>query len=223
MVRTPISSQTAPVIAIDIDGSTGEYHEHFRWFAELYLGKKLQMDWNPEFKGSFSRALHISKRTYREVKLAYRQGGMKRCMPVRPGAAEMTRELRKQGAQIWICTTRPFLRLDNIDPDTREWLRRNKFQWDHLIYGEAKYRDLVANVGKSRVIGVYDDLPEQVESAQALGLPALLADGPHNRWFSEGNLIDRVEDCSYALWALGEMLGAWKEEESWKALRMEAR
>lgn len=218
-MRTPISSQTAPVIAVDIDGSTGEYHEHFRWFAELYLGKKLELDWDPEFKGSFNRALHISKRTYREVKLAYRQGGMKRCMPVRPGAAEMTRELRKQGAQIWICTTRPFLRLDNIDPDTREWLRRNKIQWDHLIYGDAKYRDLVANVGRSRVVGVYDDLPEQVESARALGLPPLLADGPHNRWFDVDLTVDRIEDCEMALACLEGMLDEWKSDQASRLAR----
>lgn len=209
MVRTPISSQTAPVVAIDIDGTTGQYHEHFRRFAEQYLGKPLVLDWRNEHTGSFYRALHISKAKYREVKLAYRQGGMKRSMPAMPGAHLLFEGVRKLGCQVWVCTTRPYLRLDNIDPDTREWLRRNRLRWDHLIYGEAKYRDLVANVGRSRVVGVYDDLPEQVESAERLGLSAILADGPHNWWFSDALDSRRVNNCSEALSRLEKMISEW--------------
>jgi hypothetical protein len=213
MVRPPINTLTAPVVAIDIDGSTGEYHEHFRRFAEQYLGKELPLDWDLGFKGSFHRALHISKKTYRDIKLAYRSGGMKRSMPVRPGAAALCDGVRKMGAQVWICTTRPYLRLDNIDPDTREWLRRNRIHWDHLIYGEAKYRDLVANVTGSRIVGVYDDLPEQVESARALGLRAIIADGPHNAWFPTPERTWRVFDCFEALDVLELMIKEWHEGE----------
>lgn len=219
MVRPEINSLTCPVVALDIDGSTGDYHDHFRRFAEQYLGRELLLDWDPAFKGSFHRALHISKKTYRDVKLAYRSGGMKRSMPARPGAAVLAAEVRKMGAQVWICTTRPYLRLDNIDPDTREWLKRNKFQWDHLIYGEAKYRDLVANVGVNRVVGVYDDLPEQVESARRLGLPALLADGPHNRWAGDIPMVDRMDDCFDALACLEIMIKDWRDDQAYREAR----
>lgn len=205
------SSSTAPVVAVDIDGTTGHYHNHFTWFASQYLGRTLSADWQPEFKGSFSRALHISKPTYREVKLAYRQGGMKRSMPVRDGAAELTRKLRRAGAQVWICTTRPYLRLDNIDPDTRHWLKRNGIQWDHLIYGERKYKDLVTMAGRERIVAVYDDLPEQVESARAFGLPTLLADGPHNWWFAEDLETRRIGGPEQALWEIGQLLDVWKK------------
>lgn len=172
----------APVVALDIDGTLGQYHEHFRWFAELYTGKELPPDWRPEFKGSFNRALHMGKPLYREVKLAYRQSGMKRCMPTFMGAGPMTKAIRKSGAEVWICTTRPYLRLDNVDPDTRHFLRRRGIQYDAVLYGPYKYRDLVKRVGVERVVLVIDDLPEQIASARQVGLPALLRSGPHNEW-----------------------------------------
>ncbi len=173
-----------PVIALDIDGTTGNYHDHFHWFAQMYLGRELSLDWDPVFQGSFNRALHITKRTYRDVKLAYRQGGMKRCMPVKPGVRELTVELRRAGAEVWVCTTRPYLRLDNIDPDTRHWLdHRARMQYDGVLYGEDKYKDLSKIVGAENVVAVLDDLPEQTEKAQRVGLKAIMADGNHNYWY----------------------------------------
>lgn len=209
------SSRTAPVVAIDIDGTIGSYHPHFVWFAQMYTGRTMEPDWRPEFKGSFSRALHISKPTYREIKLAYRQGGMKRSMPIRPGAAELSRSLRRAGAQVWICTTRPYLRLDSIDPDTRHWLKRNGIHWDHLIYGERKYKDLVAQVDPGRVVAVYDDLPEQVSSAGSLGLPVVMSDGPHNWWFEESPSIPRVGTPEDAKQVILQKLNIWRRSNPW--------
>jgi hypothetical protein len=106
----------------------------------------------------------IDKRTYREVKLAYRQGGLKRTMPVYKGAAALTKAIQEAGAQVWICTTRPYLRLDNIDPDTREWLRRNNIQYNAVLFGEDKYEELARQVGH-RVVAIVDDLPEMIHAA----------------------------------------------------------
>jgi hypothetical protein len=129
----------------------------------------------------FFRYLGMSKTTYRQCKLAYRQGGLKRSMPVYEGAPEMTHEFRKDGAEVWLCTTRPYLRLDNIDPDTRHWLRRNHIQWDGVIFGPHKYNDLVRQVPKASVIAVLDDLPEQCAAANSLGLPVSVRNQPYNK------------------------------------------
>jgi hypothetical protein len=126
----------------------------------------------------------MARSTYNQCKLAYRQGGMKRSMPVYPGAAEMIREFRSNGAAVAICTTRPYLRLDNIDPDTRHWLRRNHIQYDWVLFGTGKYRDLVRNVGAEKVIAVLDDLVKMVEQAARLGLAVSLRDQPYNRYNS---------------------------------------
>lgn len=202
----------APVLALDIDGTTGDYHGHFTRFAEMYIGRTLSPDWKPEYKGKFHKALGISKTKYRECKLAYRQGGMKRSMPVFLGAHELTVSMRKAGVQIWICTTRPYLRLDNIDPDTRHFFRRNGIQFDGVIYGERKYQDLVKIVGTHRVIGVLDDLPEQIESATRLGLPAVMRSGPHNEWWR----VDHPDQqCVATLYdahrIFKKMLADWRE------------
>jgi phosphoglycolate phosphatase-like HAD superfamily hydrolase len=199
-----------PVVAIDIDGTLGDHYMHTVRFAELWLGREVNYDvragW-PEgaTKFQFNRALGVSKSTYRAIKLAYRQGGMKRSMPCYEGASELTHGLRKAGAEVWICTTRPYLRLDGIDPDTRHWLRRNRIQYDGLLYGERKYRDLIKSVDKERVLCVLDDLDEMCRQAQRCGLVPLMIDQPHNAqssWVGE-----RVPDLSKAFEVIVNKIG----------------
>lgn len=174
----------APVVALDIDGTLGDYYEHLRWFAELYLQRPVTIDWEFAPTAEFSDALQLDKETYRQIKLAYRQGGMKRCLPVFPGADVIPQVIRRHhGVQVWICTTRPWQRLDNIDPDTQFWLNHNMGRVDGVIYGEDKYLDLIDIVGKDRIIGVMDDLPENVVAAQSLGLTAGIRAGGHNEAF----------------------------------------
>jgi phosphoglycolate phosphatase-like HAD superfamily hydrolase len=174
-----------PVVAIDIDGTLGDHYGHVVRFAEMWTGKPIKYDTDAGWpdgasKFQFHRALGVSKHTYRQIKLAYRQGGMKRSMPCFDGASELTRELRRFGAEVWICTTRPYLRLDGIDPDTRHWLRRNRIQHDGLLYGERKYHDLVRNAGRDRVALVFDDLGEMCEQAKRCGLRAVMVSQSHN-------------------------------------------
>lgn len=174
----------APVVGLDIDGSIGDYHGHFLRFAEGWLGRKMPApeEINPGLP--LHKHMRVAKSTYRACKLAYRQGGMKRSMPVYEGAPELARYIRSKGVQVWICTTRPYLRLDNIDPDTREWLRRNKIQYDGVLFGEHKYLDLVRTVGLDRVLMVVDDLPEMMEQALRLGIKnRVLKDQPYNKHY----------------------------------------
>jgi hypothetical protein len=132
----------------------------------------------------FYKHLGMSKAQYRKCKLAYRQGGMKRSMPCYPGARDLTIHIRNAGVQVWICTTRPYLRLDNIDPDTRHWLKRNGIQYDGVLFGEHKYRDLVKILGHERIVAVVDDLPEMMDQALDLGLTACLRTQPYNHGYS---------------------------------------
>lgn len=200
-----------PVVALDIDGTTGAYHEHLYWFAKNYLGRPLELDWDPAFQGSFSRAMHIGKPKYREVKLAFRQGGLKRFMPVFAGARDLTCAVRRAGAELWICTTRPYMRLDNIDPDTRHWVdKRAKMQYDGILYGEKKYRDLAKIVGAENVVAVVDDLPEQVESAAESGITPILRRGDHNKWFR--TMHNTAQDLPEAHAIVMELLAQWKRE-----------
>lgn len=181
-----------PVVGLDVDGTMGDYHSHFIRFAQDWLGRELPKpeDINPGLP--LHKFLGMSKSTYREIKLSYRQGGQKRSMPVYPYASELTRHIRRNGAEVWICTTRPYLRMDRIDPDTRHWLRRNKIQYDGVIYGENKYRDLVKIVPRERILFIVDDLPEMIAQAKSLGLAACLRAQPYNHHVS-GWVVEDLE------------------------------
>lgn len=191
----------SPVIGLDIDGTAGDYHAHFTWFIGQWLGRPMPDPTQYTGGVPFHTHLGVSRSTYRAAKLAYRQGGIKRWMPVYEGIGEFTRYVRSHGVQVWITTTRPYLNLSNIDPDTRHWLtRRAHIQYDGVLYGPHKYRDLVSAVGAQRVLAVYDDLPALIEQALSLDLFAVLRTQPYNmywlipsvsgRWAS----ADTVED-----------------------------
>jgi hypothetical protein len=179
----PETEMPRPVIGLDIDGTIGKYHEHFLKFAEGWFGKTHGEWTNEPYNGSvlLYRWMGVSKTRYRQCKLAFRKGGLKRCMPVYEGAADFSRKVRKRGATLIICTTRPFLMLDNIDPDTTEWLRRNRIQHDGIFHGERKYFDLVRRYGLDRVVMVMDDLPEMIMQAVDSGISPVMIERPHNR------------------------------------------
>lgn len=178
-----------PVVAVDIDGTLGDYHGHLIAFAERYLGRVLPINTRNGYDGSephrdwFCRIAKIDVRTFRDIKLAYRQGAQKRCMPIFAGAVEGMKHLQELGAEIWITTTRPYLRLDGIDPDTREWLERHKIPYDHLLYDDDKYSVLASRVEPDRVVAVIDDIPEMYDEAAINfgNIRARLVDRPHNQ------------------------------------------
>lgn len=173
-----------PVVALDLDGTLGNYHKHFLWFAELWLGKAMPDPWEFNPGMPLWKFMGVSRARYRECKLAYRQGGLKRFMPVYDGASDLTYAIKREKAEVWICTTRPYLRLDNIDPDTREWLRRNNIRYDAVLFGDDKYAELKRQAGSSRtgrVVVVFDDLPEQTAKAINLGFCTYIRDQPYNR------------------------------------------
>lgn len=201
----------APVVGLDVDGTLADYYEHMRWFAELYLQRPVTIEWDFAPTAEFSDALQLDKKTYRDIKLAYRQGGMKRSIPVLDDRGTMVKAIRAGGIQVWITTTRPWQRLDNIDPDTQFWLNRNLGRVDGVIYGEEKYMDLVDIVGRERILGVVDDLPENVVSAMSLGLKAALAVGEHNRAFRSVRQNIPTVSCAADL---GNIVFGWHAE--WK-------
>jgi hypothetical protein len=177
-----------PVVALDIDGTLGDYHGHFIRFAETWLGYDLPSpdEINPGLR--LSTFLGLPHDVYRQIKLAYRQGGQKRTMPAYPGAASLSSEVHEE-AKLWICTTRPYQRHDNIDPDTREWLRRNHVKHDAILFedldeGTPKWNELIRQVGLYAIVAIADDLPQNIDSALEAGIPrAYLMSQPYNQGY----------------------------------------
>lgn len=212
----PTTHMERPVVALDIDGTMGEYHLNFWRMACDYLGRDLKHPSVYDGSQSFASFLGMSKSTYRRIKLAYRQGGWKRWMPVYDGVADMSRYLRSRGAVVAVCTTRPFLQLEVIDPDTRHWLKnRAHVQYDCLISGEHKYRDLVRTFGRDRIVAVYEDLPEQALICNQLEIPLFLRDQPYNRppVFNGPDWHGLRVDCAEEFCAEAEvMIELWKDK-----------
>lgn len=211
-----------PVVALDIDGTLGDYHSNFLKFADLYFhsgcGSWHDMRENDNPGLPLWQWMGISHRDYRDAKLAYRQGGWKRWMPAYLGASELTQQIREVGAEVWLCTTRPYLRLDNVDPDTREWLQRNRIQYDALLFDPAheedgtKYDELKRQAG-DRVASVVDDLPDMVTNAAGLGWHPILRDQPYNRHFKsfvEGAPVRRAHNLIEAYGFITEDLERWR-------------
>ena len=181
------SKVVKPVVAIDIDGTLGNYHGHFIEFAGQYIGASGEqimqaMTYGGGPEGSFREHCELTLGLedagvgWEQIKLAFRQGGMKRTMMAYHGASWMIARLRRSGAEVWVTTTRPYLRLDGIDPDTRFWLARHAIDYDGLLYDEDKYRVLAENIDPDRVVAVLDDLPEQLVAAREAfgdGVPIL--------------------------------------------------
>ena len=201
---------------MDLDGTLGDYHTHFLHFAEAWYGRPMPKpdDINPGLP--LHKFMRTSKSTYRQCKLAYRQGGLERSMPVYDGASELTRAIRKAGASLWLCTTRPYLKHDTQSPNTVHWLRRNKIQWDHMLSGPHKYRDLVKQVGKDNIVCVMDDLPEMCEQAKQLGLLPILRDQPYNKHYKVATVagieVFRVCNMLQAEETITKRIWMWKQD-----------
>lgn len=204
------SEVVQPIVAFDIDGTLGNYHDHLLNFLANYTGKPMRTGWDGE--GNWEDYLELPRRVYQDGKLAFRQGGLKRWMPVFDHATQLTNYARSKGAEVWITTTRPYNRLDSVDPDTREWLRRNNMAYDRLLYDEEKYIRLAEIVDPRRVAFVLEDLPAQFEQAIGqFGAAAHLIARPHNSFYRRKFVGASFGDLWDASLALDKFLYKWSE------------
>lgn len=181
MLCSNCGGEAKPIWASDIDGTLSDYHDTFSHYCWKYWGVTHVIGYEPwDGTGEFEDYLQVTKAQYREAKLAFRQGGNKRWARIYPGARELAEAVHGAGGEFWVATTRPWQRLDNIDPDTRWWLDHQGIKVDGLLYGDHKYDLLTEAVDQDRIVGVLDDLPEQYRHAESLGLPAYLRINDHN-------------------------------------------
>lgn len=166
MLCSRCNRDVQPVVVLDIDGTLGNYHSHFIKFAEDYLQRTLPKSFAG--MGTFWESLGLPLDEYRQIKLAYRSGGLKRSMPRMPYMGFFLGQVYGLQPEIWIATSRPYLRLDNIDPDTRFWLDHHGIMYDGLLFGDDKYEQLARNVEAGRVVAIVDDESEQLRTARRL-------------------------------------------------------
>jgi phosphoglycolate phosphatase-like HAD superfamily hydrolase len=217
----------APVVAFDIDGTLGDYHTHlttmlcdyfnFTEAHRLYLlGLGGVCQWNGE--GDFEDWIGLTREQYREGKLAFRQGGYKRWMPTYTTASVAVKAVNEMGYEVWMTTTRPWQRLDNVDPDTQWWLKVNGFSYKHLLFDEDKYAKLAQIVGYRRIVMVLDDLPEMYDRAEELGLPVMQVARRHNTHATQQK--PRRGSLSMAVDILRQTIGEHSDDEGPDQLRL---
>jgi uncharacterized HAD superfamily protein len=204
------SKKVVPIVAVDIDGTLGMYHEHFTDFAMEYTGQFL----HPEYDGSmeFHDWLGLPLHEYREIKLAYRQGGGKRSMPAFDDASFFFKHLDFMECEVWLTTTRPYLRLDSTDPDTRFWLERHGIKYDALMYHEDKYQKLAEHVERDRVVIILDDLESQLlAAAEVFGLSVPVMIERQSNSGTRSSLLRTTPDLIAATLLVQERIAEWKD------------
>jgi len=222
MLCSSCSEFIQPVVAVDIDGTLGDYHSHFIDFAEQYVGRELHRTYfgGTSFRLWFQTANNIGTEEFRAIKLAYRQGGMKRSMPVFDGAQSLLTEILAHDAELWLTTTRPYLSLDTVIPDTVEWLRRNGMgEYDGMLFDEDKYAKLLDRVDERRIVAIIDDLPEMCDEADRLtGRNVSILVG--TQW----NQATRARRSSlwYIVAGIGPLIEDWKEQNATDGFRERA-
>jgi hypothetical protein len=187
MLCTSCSKPVSPVVAVDIDGTLADYHVALAKFAAEYLDSPTFLDGFP-YQGDipyadwFTGTFECDRTTFRQIKLAFRQGGMKRLQKPIIGGQTFVDTLRAEGAEVWLTTTRPHDRFDRVDPDTREWCRRNGIKFDGLLYDGDKMERLADIVDPERVVAVVDDQVNVLNEARDLfpDSTLILAAGRHN-------------------------------------------
>lgn len=218
MKCTQCGADVRPVVAHDIDGCLAQYHQPFYQHACRYTDTFLPNIDEYDGKQELEDFLVMDRNTFDQVKLSYRQGGFKRFAPRHAHAVMNLRDVYYDGNfELWLTTTRPYLRLDSIDPDTRFWLERNGIKFDHLLYDEHKYIKLYDIVGE-RLCCVIDDLPQMaVEALEVCANVALIA-RPWNAYWRENDatdydqvvIIDEKDTSDF----IKNSLGAWQHEHS---------
>ena len=217
MICSNCSEKVRPVVAIDIDGTLGNYHAHFLQFAEMWMGRSIEpyrMYYTGQtgFGDWFTTTYGMDWTTFRQIKLAFRQGGMKRNMPVFDGAPEFVRWLDDIGLEVWLTTTRPHERFDRVDPDTIEWLRRNGIEFAGLLYSDDKIEDLYERVDPARVLAVLDDQEDILTDVdrvfgRGIGIKRMTDWNESWTWYRQATSLDHA----YRL--IRDRLDTWQERE----------
>lgn len=213
MLCSSCSRTLRPIVAVDIDGTLADYHGPFTQFVANYLGAdppEYAYNGRIGFRAWTQGTFDIDQRTWEDIKLAYRQGAQKRMLPITTGAKALMDGLIDYDLEVWITTTRPHLRLDGIDPDTRAWLRRHGIEYHGLLYDDDKYARLAEYVEPVRVVAVVDDLREQLEAAER-ALPASTAikrSSPYNR--RDGWEGTEFSDLSDLLHYIADLTDQWR-------------
>lgn len=135
------------IALIDIDGCLVKYPDHFiDWVEKTYHLKFM------DIKEAKNR---LGLKTYEKIKNNYRKSGIKRLLPIEPGAKETLDKLSRDKYLIWILTTRP--KIHPVFEDTIFWLEKKGIPYTKLLFVKNKINFINKHLEKKLSILIDDD------------------------------------------------------------------
>lgn len=125
------------VVAVDIDGVLAAYPEGFINFVEKETGKKIDIVLDDYNLYDACEEI-IGREDLKELKHRFRAEGEKRFLPAVKDSVAGMQLLREKGYKIVLLSARPVKKYPRIFADTIEWLKKNKFEYDAIMWDEHK-------------------------------------------------------------------------------------
>jgi len=190
--KQEVLMKRSDVAIIDIDGVLCDYKGGFC----NYLNKRLGMALNPDEIGFLNHATAgVGLDEWETIKHDFRQLGIKRRLPVLPGAVEFTQELKASGYSVVILSSRPYKRYKRIFKDTMEWLGANGFEFDAVLWETEKHEKVMQEFDLTNVRFAVEDDPKYAAALASIGVRVYLVNTNYNQAFDHPEVI-RVESLA---------------------------
>ena len=144
-----IKEHSNKIIFVDIDGVLAKWPERYIQFVNEKEGTN--------FDNLTSLLSNVENKRQLELKEQYRLSGIKKNLDVIDGSVKFLSDLKESGYDIVLLTARPYKRFFRIYSDTLEWLNKNGFVYDNIIFDEKKEKYIIKNFKKDNVKFIIDD------------------------------------------------------------------
>lgn len=165
-----------PVAVLDMDDVLAEFRRSFFEWLSVSKGVNISFDCPEYYAASAAHDLgHNTEQLYKDF-IAERN---LRNVPMTPGAAEFTHELKARGYWVQILTARP---ADN--PlclfDTARWLQESGVYFDDVAFSGEKFRWIIQSQFAGHVAFCVDDSPKHAAEFASHGLKTFSPILPYN-------------------------------------------
>jgi len=175
------------VVGIDIDGVLAEYPKGFLNFIKDETGINLNNEEIKTYNLYDAVGEIVGADKMKKLKHKFRAEGHKRNLPVIPGAQEGLKRLRDQGKTIILLSARPYKEYPRIFGDTIDWLNKNNFDFDAIIWDEEKEEKIIKEFPNMKFM-VEDNGNNALKIAQA-GYKVYLINKTYNQGAVHKNII----------------------------------
>jgi 5'(3')-deoxyribonucleotidase len=177
-----LNDGTKPVAVVDIDNVLCDYitgmcqYVASRTDDVVILKRVAHLNLSRSWVSS--AALGLPEVIWQELKHDFRVAGLKRTLPVMPGAKEFLDRIKAAGMDIVLLTSRPIDRYPNVYTDTLAWLQTNDLPYDFIWWSTDKHERLLES-GHQRIAFAVDDDLKFVAQLARLDIPVVwLYTGP---------------------------------------------